>query len=421
MSERDENGLAGMDLVEVMAALGGLEYQTGELDDYLVRIAESVSRLLGIEWSVVTLSDTPGQDRILASSRDIGEAANQTYSLHGTVTARVMDCGKPLCVADTRAAPEQGTLPEGYRAYIGVPLRVSDGTTIGTICSFDAKPREFSPVQVQVASLFAERAAAAIERFFAFRELKVFNEGLEALVDERTVELKQAQQQLVQQERLAAIGEFASMITHEIRSPLSTIEMALGYLQDSDLPNDAAKRVRLASKESGRLQSLLSQILLFAKPHAMLREGLDVDVLLRDVIDTVAEWPEHANRRIDYVCRSLSPAVHGDRDKLTQVVANLLLNALQATVSGQLVSVLLDDARDGLRLEVRNPGTIPDADLARLTKPFFTTKSRGTGLGLAIVQRIVEAHAGHLQIGSDRTHGVSVVVTLPGNTRQAAQ
>ncbi len=417
MSTSDPSEDPSIDTAAALQALSALEYQTGELDDYLARIAESVSRLLGIDWSVVTLAETPGFDRILASSKDIGDAAEQTYALHGTVTAQVIDRGQSLCVVDTVAAPQHGTLPAGFRAYVGVPLRTSDGRTIGTICSFHGQPRQFSQRHVQITSLFAERAAAAIERFFAFQELEAFNGKLEELVDERTRQLKETQSRLVQQERLAAIGEFASMITHEVRSPLSTIDMALDYLQQGDLPAGAVKRMRLAAQESRRLQALLSEILAFAKPQSLQRQSLDLDALIATSLQTLSALPESTCRAIDYRRQSDATVAYVDRDKFIQVLTNLVSNAIQATTEGQAIAVTLCAASEPgwVAVEVRNPGHIAETDLDRLTEPFFTTRAQGTGLGLAIVKRIVEAHQGWLEISADPQLGICVKVTLPSD------
>lgn len=401
------------DLARVLQSLGALEYQSGRLDEYLAGIAESVSGLLGIDWSVVTLSGDGDGDRILASSMEPGDSAGGDFSLHGSVAERVMESSQPLCIVDADASPDLGNMPEGYRSYIGVPLRTSDGRTIGTVCSFHRRPKHFSPQQVQLASLFAERAAAAIERFNAFRRLEIFNDRLEDLVEERTRELQQTQAQLVERERLAAIGQFASMITHEIRSPLSTIAMALDYARGNELPDGMRKRIHLASEESGRLQQLLDEILMFAKPQQLQRERLDLDALSLATIERFRVAADVSARQIDYRCDATRVSVDGDADKLGQVIINLLSNACQATRPDQTVSVQLDDAADGsaLMLSVCNPGCIGEQDLARLTEPFFTTRAQGTGLGLAIVQRIVDAHGGRLQILSNDQ--VRVLVTLP--------
>ena len=140
--------------LEVLAALS---YRSGELRDYLGEVARGVSELLGVDWSVVTLC-RDGYDRVLASSIDIGEAADRAYALHGTVTGTVADTGQALVVEDSDATPELGTVPAGYHAYLGVPLRALDGRIIGTICSFHRRPRNLDSAKcLQMSQIFCAR------------------------------------------------------------------------------------------------------------------------------------------------------------------------------------------------------------------------------------------------------------------------
>ncbi|MDJ0739181.1 MAG: GAF domain-containing sensor histidine kinase [Gammaproteobacteria bacterium] len=406
---------ATVDVAAALRMLGDLEYQSGELDDYLARIAESVSRLLGIDWSVVTLSETPGYDRILASSVDIGAAADATYPLHGTVTDQVMRSGEALCVTDAAAAPQHGQVPDGYRAYVGVPLRTSAGRVIGTICSFHSQPKRVAPAQVQIASLFAERAAAAIERFWAFRDLTAFNERLESLVAERTRELRDTQARLIQRERLAAIGEFASMIVHELRSPLSTIDLTLTHLEASSLPDSSRRRVDLAVGESARLARLLDDMLSYAKPTAGAAERVELDRL---VADTLASLRSSQPETYAAVALTRAPArlpVRGSADRLRQVLINLVNNACDASPPDVPVTVSIehDAAQHAARLDVANRNAGAAFDSARAGELFYTTKPRGTGLGLAIVQSSVAGLGGEFSITQDASGRVLARVVIP--------
>lgn len=148
-------------IVEILAALS---YRSGELKPYLERIAIAVSELITVDWSVVTLCQRD-EERILASSFNLGEAADQAYSLHQTVTGYVFQTGCPLIVEDTEVCKDHGEVPEGYRSYLGVPLKRSTGDIMGTICSFHKTPRCFDENEVQMMSIFAERAASAIENY----------------------------------------------------------------------------------------------------------------------------------------------------------------------------------------------------------------------------------------------------------------
>lgn len=225
-----------------LEVLSSLSYRNGELNKFLQEIATGVSKLINIDWSVVTLCRN-GFDRILASNIELDDY-DITYSLHGTVTGTVVETGRSLTVDDTKTCTEYGKVPEGYRSYLGVPLRTSQGKVIGTVCSFHQKPRKYNLEEVTIVELFAERAATAIDNYQLYQQQCKFNEKLEAEVAKRTEELKATQAKLVEKERLAAIGEFASGIIHEIRNPFTTMKMGLNYFNKID--QSEASQMRLS-------------------------------------------------------------------------------------------------------------------------------------------------------------------------------
>ena len=400
----------------ILDNLAYLSYRTGELQPYLKQVAASVSHLLQIDWSVVTYcqDDT---EKLLASSIDLGEDANKMYSLHGVVTATVFNNGQSLVVEDTAKSPECGALPEGYQAYLGVPLRLPSGKVIGTICSFHRLPKLFQAKDIQVAELFAERAAIAIDNYLLYQRQQNFQKLLEAEVIKRTQELREAQSQLIAKERLAAIGEFTSMIVHEIRNPLTTIKMALDVLlRRVELPESAQKRIELATEESIRLESLLQEILLYAKPQILQTEVLELGAIIDSVLETSRELPCTQGRQIYWQPSERSLMVQADADKIKQVIANLISNACEAIAPGESVkcTIRVEASRKQIIFAVQNGGDpIPAEVLPQLTQPFFTTKPSGTGLGLPIVKRIIEAHHGQLDIESNPEAGTTVSISLP--------
>lgn len=398
----------------VLEVIASLSYRSGELTPYLRQITYGVCSLLQLDWSIVTLC-RDGYERVLASSIE-SEESDELYDLHGTLTGTVIQQGCPLIVEDTAAAPHLGEAPEGYRAYLGVPLRTSQNTVIGTICSFHTTPRPFTPHEVKVAELLAERAATAIDNYLLYQAQLQFNERLEQEVQLRTQELQQAQAQLMHQTRLAAIGEFAAGIVHEIRNPFTTVKLGLTAVRKLDLPSAFQERLRLALDEADRLERLLSEVLLYAKPHQLHMQTLDWITLVRDLLPSLREMPEARSRSIDLVTSAPRVMIQGDRDKLKQVLINLVRNACEAVAPGEPITCRLgESAWAGVaRLEVHNGGAAIAPDiLAKLTQPFFSTKSSGTGLGLAISQRIVEAHGGHLSIVSRPEIGTIVEIQLP--------
>lgn len=190
-------GLSASQERRILKYLTSLSYRTGELTPYLQAIAQGVNDLIGLDWSVVTLCQDDSE-QILASTIDLGETAEETYSLHGTLTGTVVKNGCSLVVDNTTVQTEHGSAPDGYQAYLGVPLQTPAGNVIGTICSFQRQPRRFTAQEVHLAEIFAERAAIAIDNYQLYQQQQKFNQALEAEVARRTQELQVAQSQLLE-------------------------------------------------------------------------------------------------------------------------------------------------------------------------------------------------------------------------------
>ncbi|MBD2184443.1 GAF domain-containing sensor histidine kinase [Aerosakkonema funiforme] len=401
----------------ILEVLSSLNYRAGELDRYLHEIASGLSQLLGLDWSVVTLCQD-GKEKVMASSLDMGEGEH-IYSLHGLLTETVVRSGQTLAVEDALACQEYGQPPEGYASYLGVPLRTSQGEVIGTICSFCVLSRHFLEEEMRVAELFAERAATAINDYNLYQQQRQFNEVLEAEVAKRTEELRATQTKLIEQERLAAIGEFAATIVHEIRNPVTTIMMGLNYFKKKSVTAPDRERVALAIDEAYRLQNLLNEILHYAKPQILQLEEIELNSLIQKMLSVLREMPEAVERKIEFIPTSSGVTIMGDKDKLKQVLINLVRNGCEAIAPGEAVTCEVELSKD-LRqacLQIRNDGTIiPSHILPKLTQPFCSTKSGGTGLGLAIVKRIVDAHNGIFSIKSARETGTIASIYIPLST-----
>lgn len=395
--------------------LSSLSYRRGELQSYLRQITYGVCELLELDWSVVTLCQN-GYEKVLASSIDFGDDDDEVYLLHGSLTGTVVQTGRSLVVPDAKICNDYGEAPEGYQAYLGVPLCTPEGEIVGTICSFHKTSRQFSADEVRIAELFAERAATAIDNYFLYQQQRQFNQILEVEVARRTEELKTAQAKLVEQERLAAIGEFAACIIHEIRNPFTTMKMGLNFFQKLDLSAPAKERLSLALDEANRLERLLKEILLYAKPQVLRLEKIDINKFMTEILPSLQNMSEAVGREIDFYPAMNDVKVEGDKDKLKQVFINLVRNAFEAIPKGETVKLQIESNsnRNQVCIHVHNGGEpISPEILPKLTQPFYSTKISGTGLGLAITKRIVEVHCGELLMKSNLAEGTTVSVRLP--------
>jgi PAS domain S-box-containing protein len=195
--------------------------------------------------------------------------------------------------------------------------------------------------------------------------------------------------------RLAEMGEFAAMMVHQIRNPLSTIRMALDYLGRQALADAARKRLDLAQRESDRLSRLLEDVLAYAGRRTSSRETVAVDALIRELLPALQALPLVADRRLQLDLRLPETKIQADPAQLREVLINLVVNACEAVAAGEPVW-LHTGRQPGTTtpmIEVRNGGEpIPPEVLARIGQPFFSTKDAGNGLGVAYVRRVAAAH-----------------------------
>jgi signal transduction histidine kinase len=249
----------------------------------------------------------------------------------------------------------------------------------------------------------------ARRREYAMSLVRLRTEELEASIGE----LADAHEQLVRQERLAAIGELASTIGHELRNPLEVLSNAM-YLLRSDLgprPTDAAQRhLATAEREVSAATVIVSDLLEFARQRDPVVIDVDVTDLIHEVLSVLPPPTGVA------VTTDIGPSIRlrADRDQLRQLLLNLLSNAYQALPDGGRVSVGAVSGGGVVRLSVRDTGVgIADDVQKRLFEPFFTTKARGVGLGLAVCKRVVDAHHGDISVESSVGAGSTFRVTLP--------
>lgn len=399
---------------QVLEFLAALSFRSGDLDQYLHKITTGVSQLLQSDWSIVTVC-AGETGRVVASSLGLGEG-DHGFAVHGTLVDEISQTGRSLIIGDIRLEMKSCKPPAEYLGYLGVPLRTVQGEVSGTICSFFRQARQFTPTEIRTVELFAERAATAIDNYRLYQQQQEFNQRLEQEVVHRTKELQIAQAQLVERERLAAIGEFAAMIVHEVRNPLTTITMGLTYAQKQLTTAAATDRLALSLGEADRLQQLLNEILSYAKPQALNLTPINLGEFLPQLLDQIRELPEAVDRSITFSNAALNVEIIGDLPKLKQVFINLFRNACEAIKPGDQVTCALTvgPRPDQIGVWIHNGGApIPPDILPRLTQPFCSTKASGTGLGLAIVKRIVTAHGGALVIQSEALTGTTVMVQLP--------
>jgi PAS domain S-box-containing protein len=244
-------------------------------------------------------------------------------------------------------------------------------------------------------------------------KLAQYSQKLEKLVEERTKQLEEAQLRLVKSERLAAIGELAGMVGHDLRNPLTGIENAAYFLktkgatiseaQAKEMLETIGKCVEHSNKIVSDLFDYSKEIRLElqeSSPRNVLSEALDM-VQVPAKVEILNLIPDEQHLNVD-------------PDKIERVFINLIKNAIDAMPNGGKITIDSKEANCSLEISFADIGTgISNEILPKIFSPLFTTKAQGMGLGLAICKRIIEAHGGIITVKTAKGKGTTFTVTLP--------
>ena len=248
------------------------------------------------------------------------------------------------------------------------------------------------------------------------------SESLLAELDEAYRQLKGAQEELVRRERLAASGELAAGVAHEIRNPLSIIGMSIQYLHSKLSPGHAFREFTSAIiKKVERLDKITTQLINYGRPRELKLEARDVRRNLSQVLHLATSKCKAQGVRIVRRFDRKLQKIKCDHDLMDQVFTNLVTNALEAMPKGGVLTVETrfdeDEIRNQAVIMISDTGYgIPPKVQAQLFKPFFTTKRNGTGLGLAISHRIIDHHHGAISCASQTRgarRGTAFTIKLP--------
>jgi signal transduction histidine kinase len=247
--------------------------------------------------------------------------------------------------------------------------------------------------------------------------MAIENSMLYNRVEEARSNLRDARERLIHGERLAAIGEMAANLAHELKNPLVTIGGFAGRLLKG-LPGESREYQYADTivKEVGRLERMLSDILTFSRKPTICYSDCDLGLILLDCFDNCAPALEDSGISLTSNIEEGQWLLLGDEGQLKQVFLNLLLNACEVMPNGGRITVHVESVltkKPAVTVRISDTGGgIPLEMLPQIFKPFFTTKLHGTGLGLAIVNRIVQNHNGRIE-AANAGEGATFSVTLP--------
>lgn len=278
------------------------------------------------------------------------------------------------------------------------------GELIGVIRLANQRNGDFYEESARLVGILSNNVSVAIENIKLYEDLKT-----------QMSELRETQGQLVQAAKLAAIGELASNVAHEINNPLTSIMGYAELIKEEDNIENIMRDIDIIEKESIRARDIVQQLLEFARKKPLEIIQININDVVKNVVSLIRVQLKDNRIHLteNYADLSLIP---GDPNQLKQVFLNLISNAVDAlSEKGGEIKITTESNRTGVIVEISDNGKgIPEEVLPRIFEPFFTTKKdKGTGLGLSITYKIIQSHKGRIDVASEWGKGTKFTVYLP--------
>ncbi len=290
--------------------------------------------------------------------------------------------------------------------FAAVPLVARENTIGMIVVDNPDSAREISSNNLHFLRLFANQAGMAIENSMLYNR-----------IEDAHLNLKDARERLLHGERLAAIGEMAANLAHELKNPLIAIGGFAGRLLKS-LPAETRDHQYADTivSEVIRLEKMLSEVLAFSRKPTICFSYCDLEEIIQDCLISCTTAFEDHNIKVSLSCDARPWVVFGDAHQLKQVFLNLILNSCDAMPEGGQLDLTLEKTLHEKKTVIitfaDTGGGIPKDMLSQIFNPFFTTKHHGTGLGLAITNRIILNHFGSIEV-CNAGRGAVFTITLP--------
>ncbi|RLC67355.1 MAG: hypothetical protein DRI48_02510 [Chloroflexi bacterium] len=383
-----------------------------ELDEVLEATIRGIREILHVEAGSLVMMDEEAGCLIFRKtfSPERGWISGRTIEPGQGIVGYVVQTGEPKLVNDIERDPHfQAEVDEesGFtsRTILCVPLKIRD-EVIGAIEVINKLDGEFTERDLELLQAMAASVAVAVDNANLYSELADFAR-----------ELERSQAQLVQAEKMAAIGRVAASVAHEINNPLQAIHNTLHLCLHKQL--EGGKRsayLEMAQAEVQRLIKIVQRMLDFYRPSRGGVVPTDVNSIVENVLTLAHKRLQHGGIHVHTDLSPGLPLVPVVADQITQVFLNVVINGVEAMPEGGHLRLETKTSEDGewvlIYFRDSGPGMSPE-QMANLFEPFYTTKSDGTGLGLAISYGIVERHGGEIEVSSRPGEGATFVVKLP--------
>jgi len=393
-----------------------------DLDKVLPATLDTILSLLEMHAGAVCLLDGERDQLVVSaqqgfSAADAQKLRGRHWSVGQGIIGRVAESGGSILLEDVTGvepwASVVATEPaagETNLSLLCVPLPAKD-RVLGALAVLRPSQPGFTAPDQSLLAAIGQQIGISVENARLYTELRQFAE-----------ELEQSQAQLVQAEKLTAMGRLTASIAHELNNPLQAVQNCLHLTLTRHLAEEKQHHyLTLAQEEVDRLIDIVSRMLDFYRPSRGQRSPTDVNALVDNVLALTAE---RLQRGKVTVYRQLSgdlPPINIVADQIKQVFLNIVINAIEAMPQGGelIITTQLENRRGGqerdwLRVSFADNGVgLSAEELEHIFEPFYTTKSRGTGLGLSVSYGIVERHGGQIDVKSVPDKGTLFSIRLP--------
>ena len=401
---------------------------TTNLNSLLESILNSALELIKAKRGSFLLFDESTKELCIKAARGLNDEVmnNTRLKLGEGICGKVVQEGKSVLVADIEQNSKyQSKNKPRYKtkSFLSVPLisKYPRASILGVINVTDKISEEnFTEREKTLLSVLARQSVTVIENYRLYSQLQNKIEDLKHSLKE----LNETQNQLIQSEKMVAVGRLAFGIAHEIKNPLGIILGGVEFLEGNIAKEDntAKESIEKIKSSINRANNIILDLLKFSRASKLKLNTVNICKLIDEIISLVINQANLKNIRISKKCLDENIQIMADSTMLQQVFFNLYINAIDAMPEGGELSLNIYSARRAGRnesdvtIEVGDTGEGISQDiLSKIFDPFFTTKEpgKGTGLGLSIVHLILERHNGTINVESKINQGTKFIVKLP--------
>ncbi|MBI4610281.1 MAG: GAF domain-containing protein [Candidatus Rokubacteria bacterium] len=403
------------------------------MQDLLGLVLERTMRTVRARIGSIMLLDRERQTLRIAAARGLPEEVTRGVEVRvgEGIAGRAVQLGEPILVDDVETDPRFGKANDpkyGGGSFICMPVRVGD-RIIGVInlakkeygATTPADLRSFGPSDLQFLNALMTYIAYALDNARLLEEARQAASRLAEVVRDQQLRLTLAQQQMLQTEKLSALGQLVAGVAHELNNPL-TVLLGSAHIMRDQAPEPLHPTLDLMVEQAERSRRIVQGLLTFARRLPLERERVDLGDLLAKVLSVTASDLQLAGISVEQQVEPGLPPLWADGGQLQQVLLNLVTNAKQAMTEAdgdrRLRIAMRRAGPDRVVILVQDTGPgVPAEILPKVFDPFVTTKgARGTGLGLSISYGIIQEHGGDLRVDSTGSQGTTFAIELPIGT-----